>query len=107
MPSADLSVTGGRVLLDGELDDATLGVTDGTITHVTSPDVDIDAEEELRLDGETVLPGLVDGHVHFREPGYAEKEGVESGTAAAAAGGVTTVVEMPNTVPPVLTVEEF
>ncbi len=107
MSDVDLSVTGGRVLLDGELRVATLGVTDGEISHLVAPDVTIESGEELALDGEIVLPGLVDGHVHFREPGYTEKEGIETGTAAAAAGGVTTVVEMPNTVPPVLTVDRF
>jgi allantoinase len=103
----DLSVSGGRVLLDGQFRPTTLGVTDGTITHLAAPEASLDAAERVDLDGEAVLPGLVDGHVHFREPGYVEKEGIEAGTAAAAAGGVTTVVEMPNTVPPVLTVEEF
>lgn len=107
MSTTDLSVTGGRILLDGELRAATLGVTDGVVSHIVGPDVQLDAAERVVLDGEVVLPGLVDGHVHFREPGYTEKEGVETGTAAAAAGGVTTVVEMPNTVPPVLTVDRF
>ena len=107
MSEIDLSVTGGRVLLDGELRAATLGVTDGEISHIVSPDVTLESDEELVLDGEVVLPGLVDGHVHFREPGYTEMEGIATGTAAAAAGGVTTVVEMPNTVPPVLTVDRF
>lgn len=54
-----------------------------------------------------MIPGLVDGHVHFREPGYEEKEGIVTGTAAAAAGGITTIVEMPNTTPPVLTVQDL
>ena len=46
------------------------------------------------------LPGLVDAHVHLREPGYTQKEDLHSGTCAAIAGGVTTVLDMPNTVPP-------
>ncbi len=107
MSVVDLLVTGGRVLLDGELRAATLGVTDGEISHIVAPDVTLEARDDLALEGEVVLPGLVDGHVHFREPGYTEKEGIETGTAAAAAGGVTTVIEMPNTVPPVLTVDRF
>ena len=107
MPSVDLSIAGGRILYDGELRSVTLGVTDGTVSHVVDPDAEFPAEETLSLDGEAVLPGLVDGHVHFREPGYTKKEGIESGTAAAAAGGVTTVIEMPNTKPPVLTVDRL
>ena len=53
------------------------------------------------------LPGLVDAHVHFREPGYTQKEDLHSGTCAALAGGVTTVLDMPNTVPPTSTPVNF
>ena len=52
-----------------------------------------------------LLPGAIDAHVHFREPGYTHKEDWRTGTAAAAMGGVTTVFEMPNTDPPTGTVE--
>ena len=52
-----------------------------------------------------VLPGAIDMHVHFRDPGAPEKEDFESGSGAAAAGGVTTIVDMPNTNPPTLTVK--
>ena len=48
------------------------------------------------------LPGLVDVHVHLREPGGEHKEGFSSGTAAALAGGVTMVLDMPNTYPPIV-----
>ncbi len=51
------------------------------------------------------LPGLIDAHVHLREPGYAAKEDFYSGSAAALAGGVVTVLDMPNTVPPTATPE--
>ncbi|MDE0200549.1 MAG: amidohydrolase family protein [Caldilineaceae bacterium] len=53
------------------------------------------------------LPGLVDAHVHLREPGYIQKEDLHSGTCAALAGGVTTVLDMPNTVPPTSTPANF
>ncbi len=53
------------------------------------------------------LPGLVDAHVHVREPGYEHKEDLYSGTAAALAGGVTTVLDMPNTLPPTATPERL
>ena len=105
--SADLAVRGGQVFHDGALASLTLGVTDGRVSHLLAPDVDLPADETLDLDGELVLPGFVDGHVHLREPGYVEKEGVASGTAAAAAGGVTTVVDMPNTDPPTLDADAF
>ena len=52
--------------------------------------------------GRLVLPGMIDMHVHFRDPGFTDREDFESGTRSAAAGGVTTVVDMPNTVPSVV-----
>jgi len=55
----------------------------------------------------TRLPGLVDAHVHLREPGYVHKEDLYSGTAAALAGGVTTLLDMPNTQPPTATPERL
>ncbi|CAI4217544.1 unnamed protein product [Parascedosporium putredinis] len=61
-----------------------------------------------RITSIILLPGLVDAHVHLNEPGRTEWEGFETGTRAAAAGGVTTVVDMPlNAIPPTTTVEEF
>jgi allantoinase len=55
--------------------------------------------------GRLVLPGMIDMHVHFRDPGFTEREDFESGTRSAAAGGVTTVVDMPNTTPSVVSAE--
>ncbi len=67
---------------------------------------DLDAEgdegETLAIDasGKRLLPGMIDVHVHFRQPGFGHKETWETGTKSAAAGGVTTVVDQPNTEPP-------
>ena len=63
------------------------------------------ARETLDATGLHVLPGAIDVHVHFRDPGYPHKEDFASGTAAAAFGGVTTVFDMPNTIPPTGTPE--
>ena len=60
---------------------------------------DVKAKEIIDAAGMVVAPGLVDVHVHLREPGQTYKESIATGTAAAAAGGFTTVVAMPNTVP--------
>ncbi|MCF7812520.1 dihydroorotase family protein [Candidatus Gracilibacteria bacterium] len=54
-----------------------------------------------------LLPGLIDPHVHFRDPGFSEKEDLQSGSQAAAAGGVTTFFDMPNTKPPTFTCENL
>lgn len=58
------------------------------------------ADDEYDASGKYVLPGVIDSHVHFREPGLEYKEDWESGSRAAVMGGVTTVLEMPNTIPP-------
>ncbi|MEM9083838.1 MAG: amidohydrolase family protein, partial [Planctomycetota bacterium] len=62
-------------------------------------------DESVDASGLLLMPGVVDTHVHFREPGLTHKEDLRTGTRAAAKGGVTTIVEMPNTVPPAVTVE--
>jgi len=107
MSKSDLYITGGRVYIDGTLQNVTLGIENGEIAEIVD-DASVPSTAEVHeLHGEYVIPGLVDGHVHFREPGYEQKEGVKTGTAAAAAGGITTVVEMPNTTPPVLTTQDL
>jgi dihydroorotase len=64
-------------------------------------------ERVVDVAGDHLLPGAVDVHVHFREPGYQYKETFETGSRAAAAGGVTTVVDQPNTDPPTVTGASF
>lgn len=61
----------------------------------------------IDADGLFIVPGLIDAHVHLREPGQAAKEGIANGTAAALKGGVTTVLDMPNNRPPIATTELF
>ena len=63
----------------------------------------VDAGDVIDATGRYVLPGMIDVHVHLREPGYTHKEDITTGTAAAAAGGVTTVFGMPNLNPPTAT----
>ena len=95
-----LLIKGGRVINPETKFDqiADVLVEDGKITAI---DKDIVAEDAKVYDaaGKIVTPGLVDLHVHFREPGQEAKEDFESGTKAAAAGGFTTVCTMPNTKP--------
>jgi len=73
-------------------------VQDGKIVEI-SPHISQHAEVELKESGLTLLPGVIDPHVHFRDPGVTEKEDLASGSYAAAAGGVTSFFEMPNTRP--------
>jgi allantoinase len=85
---------------------ASVVVAQGRIDAVTPYDEPVDASQLVDLaDDEVLLPGLVDTHVHVNEPGRTHWEGFASATRAAAAGGVTTIVDMPlNSIPPTTTV---
>lgn len=87
-------IRNGSVLYHGELVSCDVLFDEEQILAVEEH-IDTDAEE-IDAAGLTVLPGLVDVHVHFREPGYEQKETIATGTAAAAHGGFTTVFPMPN-----------
>ncbi|MDR7481928.1 MAG: allantoinase AllB [Armatimonadota bacterium] len=100
----DLVVRGGRLVLPSGVISATLGVTGGRIAAIAEGL--LDGDEVIDAAGRVVLPGAVDLHVHFNDPGRTHWEGWGPGSRAAAAGGVTTVVEMPlNCLPPVTTVD--
>ena len=82
-----------------------LGIEDGKIAKISkSP---IEGDKEIDLEGQLVLPGLIDPHVHFRDPGLTYKEDFKTGSMAAAHGGFTFVMDMPNTVPKTNTYEAF
>ncbi len=95
-------IKGGRVVDPKNKIDKVLDVLvkDGRIAKVAA-DIDEKADRVIDAGGKVVAPGLIDLHVHFREPGYEYKEDIETGSRAAAQGGVTTVVCMPNTDPPI------
>ena len=103
----DLVVKARQAVVDGTLRPATVAVRDGRIAAVVDPDANPPTFEknagelvELAPD-EVLLPGLVDTHVHVNEPGRTEWEGFTSATRAAAAGGGTTIIDMPlNSIPP-------
>jgi len=115
MEPFDLVVRARRALVDvdGRPQErpASIGIRDGRIVAVDALGeiavADADADAEIVLgDDEVLLPGLVDTHVHVNEPGRTEWEGFASATRAAAAGGVTTILDMPlNSIPPTTTVE--
>jgi dihydroorotase len=100
MTEADLVIRGGKVASPDSVIDASIAIKDGVILAVGSDAVMPPARETLDAQGLHVLPGAIDVHVHFRDPGYTHKEDFATGTAAAAFGGVTTVFDMPNTIPP-------
>ena len=100
----DLVVRAARAAVAGEERPVTLGIRDGRIVTLDA-DLPPGGRPDVELaDDEVLLPGVVDTHVHVNEPGRTEWEGFDSATRAAAAGGVTTIVDMPlNSVPPTTT----
>jgi len=97
-------------------------ITDATLPDGRTRDIRVDGETIAEIDetlsttpdertidgsGKRLSPGMIDVHVHFRQPGYAHKETWETGSKSAAAGGVTTVVDQPNTDPPTIDGETF
>jgi dihydroorotase len=93
-------IKGGVIVTDTAQFEGAIAIKDGVILAIGRDAAMPDALEILDVAGKYILPGAIDAHVHFREPGYTHKETWETGTASAAMGGVTTVFEMPNTNPP-------
>ena len=102
---ADLVIRNGTVVTPDADFIASVAIKDGLIIAVGDDAAMPAAVETLDATGLHVLPGAIDVHVHFRDPGYPHKEDFGTGTAAAAFGGVTTVFDMPNTIPPTGTAE--
>lgn len=102
-PPVEHLIRAPRAMIDGAVRPAAIGLADGTIRIVADVDADLACAEQTVLEPDVVLlPGLVDTHVHINEPGT-EWEGFASATAAALAGGITTVVDMPLDSDPVTT----
>lgn len=102
---SSVSMTGGRVIDSTSIDDRgralDVRMENGVITHVVESGAPLpDSDVVLDATGCVVTSGLVDLHVHLREPGREESETIETGSRAAALGGFTAVVAMPNTEPP-------
>lgn len=104
----DLYLKNGLVVTEEAAFYGGVGVSGGKIALVVSDDLPVEAKEVIDLQGKALLPGLVDGHAHFNEPGRSQWEGYRTGSMAAAAGGVTTVLEMPlNATPPTIDREQL
>ena len=86
-------------------DEVSIAIEDGKIAKISKSSVD--GEKVIDLNGNLALPGLIDPHVHFRDPGLTYKEDFKTGSMAAAHGGFTFVMDMPNTVPKTNTYKAF
>ena len=100
----DLAVINGRVCTAKGQQTIDIWIKDGRVAAMGGPHR---AAEEIDVHGMLVLPGFIDSHVHFRDPGQNYKEDWLSGSTAAAAGGITTVVDQPNTDPRTLDARSF
>jgi allantoinase len=110
MSALDLIVRGNRVLAgdSAEPSAAAIHIQHGVITTVTPYDQTSNAPSIYEAGDDLVMPGIVDTHVHINEPGRADWEGFTSATHAAAAGGITTLIEMPlNSIPSTTTATAF
>jgi len=100
-------IQGGTLVNEGRLFEGSILIEDSQIAQIyTKPHIpEASYDEVIDASGCFVLPGIIDDHVHFREPGLTAKADIESESRAAAAGGVTTYFDMPNTVPQTTTLE--
>ena len=98
--TVDLTIRNAKVYVSGTLIEGGIAVEDGRIVRIAKNANLPRACREIRLrDGQILIPGPIDVHVHLRDQGLAYKEDFVSGTMAAAAGGITLVIDMPNNEP--------
>lgn len=101
--TCDLYIRNGRIVTENHTFHGGICIKEGKIQHLVHGAPEMEANELIDVTGRVVLPGLVDSHVHFSEPRPDAWEGFQTGTMAAAAGGITTVIEMPlNASPPTI-----
>jgi len=107
MSQVNLLVKNGKVYTPEGFQNLDVGVREGKIAFVAMPGTIQNGERIIDAGGKYVLPGIIDFHTHMREPGFTHKEDFETGTRAAAAGGVTMVCPQPNLDPVPNTVENY
>jgi dihydroorotase (multifunctional complex type) len=102
--TVDLTIRKCRILYKKRLVKSGLAIDEGKIVSIAKDTKLPKSDKKINCKGKIILPGLVDTHVHFREPGSERKEDWSTGSKAAAKGGITFVMEMPNTIPPTTSV---
>ena len=95
-------IRGAQIVLPSGIEQVNVLLADGKIAAI-DPAVHTEADETIDAKGLHLLPGVIDDQVHFRDPGLTHKEDLRTATRACAKGGVTTFLEMPNTIPNVTT----
>ncbi len=100
--SVDITLRNGIVILNGKETQRSVSIRGGSIEGIYEVGNEPDSKDVIDCSGRYILPGAIDVHVHLRDMKQSEKEDFETGTKAAAVGGVTTVIDMPNSSPPLL-----
>jgi len=95
---SSLLIKNGMIVTDAGEKSSDILIRDGVVESL-APELSVEADEIIDAENHLLFPGLIDCHVHFREPGYEEAEDMESGAESARSGGVTTACDMPNTKP--------
>ncbi|MDO8725666.1 MAG: dihydroorotase [Candidatus Methanoperedens sp.] len=103
----DIVIKNARIFINNAIQPAEIAIDNGKITKVAKIIDAKDVDEVINAKNALVLPGAIDVHVHFRDPGMTKKEDWYTGSCAAAAGGVTTVIDHPNTIPPTIDPDSF
>ncbi|MBU4373872.1 MAG: dihydroorotase [Euryarchaeota archaeon] len=103
----DLVIKNARIFISGAIQPAEIAVDNGKISKLGKIVGTEEVNQVIDAKGALVLPGAIDMHVHFRDPGMKKKEDWYTGSCAAAAGGVTTVIDHPNTIPPTIDTDSF
>jgi dihydroorotase len=98
-------ITNARMVNEGRIQEGDLLIRDGRIERIAPAIGGSDGTRVIDAQGAWLLPGMIDDQVHFREPGLTHKGGIRSESRAAVAGGITSFMEMPNTLPPTVTLD--
>lgn len=104
MTTFDLIIRNGKIVTADSIVSGDIAVKEGKIVEVSNDKaIEGTAVKEINAEGLHILPGLIDSHVHFNEPGRTEWEGLETGSRSLAAGGATSFFDMPlNSTPPTI-----
>ena len=104
--TADLVLKNGWVVTPEETVRGGVAISNGKFVAIGTDESLPEGKAVIDLAGKHILPGLIDAHVHFRDPGVTHKEDFGTGSAAAVCGGITTVIDMPNQIPPTENAEQ-
>lgn len=107
METFDLIVKSANAILPSGIAKVAIGVKGEKIAAILDDEIPLKSKEVIDAAGKIVIPGLIDMHVHFRDPGMTHKEDFATGSMSAISGGVTTVCDMPNNIPPVVSEDTF